>query len=323
MSITLSPAKARYLEQVRDQLSDLPEEEREEIVQDLEAHLAELEDTGIEAELGDAKAFAFEFRSSAGLDKPAQKTTWDAVPRAWNRVVVHAERLGQLVQWPAIRPVWIWTRGWLVISAWALFMNGEPFRRFPIPLMGNSSLPGLTLVITATWLSLWLERRPQTQSRRAGSMTFSFVAGWALVGTLFTPVASYHEVVDDIPYPYYDRLATAEGNSVNNVYAYDLEGNPVEVLLFDSEGRPLLTLPAHVYEEADFNPGAPETEYDSGAVRFERDSFGRIIPNLYPLQLSFYDDYGRLREMPPPSLGLPSVDNEQLATPRTTITGVE
>ena len=176
MSITLSPAKARYLEQVRDQLSDLPEEEREEIVQDLEAHLAELEDTRIEAELGDPEAFAFEFRSSAGLDKPTSKTTWDAVPRAWNRVVVHAERLGQLVHWPAFRPVWVWTRGWLVICAWAFLYDVEGFSRFPIPPIGSSSLGGLTLVIAATWLSLWLEKSPQSRSRRVGSRTFSFVA---------------------------------------------------------------------------------------------------------------------------------------------------
>jgi hypothetical protein len=151
-------------------------------------------------------------------------------------------------------------------------------------------------------------------------MTFSFVAGWALVGTLLTPVAGYHEVVDESPY--FDRLTTAEGNSVNNIYAYDLEGNPVEVLLFDSEGRPLLTLPAYVYEEADFNPGAPEIQYDSGAVRFERDSFGRIIPNLYPLQLSFYDDYGQLSEMPPPSLGFPSLADEE-SMPTSTVGAIE
>ena len=322
MSITLSPAKARYLEQVRDQLSDLPEEERDEIVQDLEAHLAELEDTRIEAELGDPEAFASEFRSSAGLDKPTHRTTWDAVPRAWNRVVTHAERLGQLVHWPTIRPVWIWTRGWLVICAFAQLNTGQIFRRFPVPAIGSSSLTGLILVVMATALSIWLDQRPEVPIRRLGSVTFSFVAGWALVGTLLNPVYMDTGETDD-PFQYFDRLTTAEGNSINNVYAYDMDGNPVEVLLFDSEGRPLLTLPAYVYEEAEFNPGAPEIQYDSGAVRFERDSFGRIIPNLYPLQLSLYDDYGRLREMPPPSLGLPSVDEEQLETPRTTITGVE
>jgi len=321
MNITLSPAKARYLEQVRTHLSDLPEEEREEIVQDLEAHLAELDDGRIEAELGDPAAFAAEFRSSAGLDEPRRQPHWELIPRIWCRVAEHANRLGQLVHWQSIRPVWIWTRGWLVICAWALLVDYEPFSRFPIPSIGGSSAIGLIEVVLATWLSLWLDKSPPSRLRRVGSRTFSFVAGWALVGTLLTPVAGYSEVVNDLPY--FDRLTSAEGNPINNVYAYDMEGNPVEVLLFDSEGRPLLTLPAYVYEEADFNPSAPETQYDSGAVRFERDSFGRIIPNLYPLQLSFYDDYGRLREMPPPSLGLPSVDEEEPATPRTTITGVE
>ena len=319
MSITLSPAKARYLEQVRDQLSDLPEEEREEIVQDLEAHLAELDDGRIEAELGDPVAFAAEFRSSAGLDELTRRTTWDAVLRVWNRIVTDVDRLGELVHWPAIRPVWIWGRGWLVICAWALFNTGEPFRRFPIPLIGNSSLTGLVLVVLATSLSLWLEG-PQTRMRRTGSMTFSFLAGWALVGTLFNPVASHFEVVD--PYPYFDRLTTAEGNSINNVYAYDMDGNPVEVLLFDSEGRPLLTLPIYVYEDAEFSPENATYDFGEGGVRFERDIYGQIIPNLYPLQLSAYDEAGSLNPMPPPSLGFPSLADEE-STPTSTVAAVE
>ena len=320
MNITLSPAKARYLEQVRTHLSDLPEEEREEIVQDLEAHLAELDDGRIEAELGDPEAFAAEFRRSAGLDQPKRQPRWDLIPRTWSRLAEHGNRLGQLVHWQSIRPVWIWTRGWLVVCAWAQLDAGQIFQRFPIPAVGFSSLTGLILVALATALSIWLDRGPGFPFRRRGSMGFSLVAGWALVGTLLNPI--YIEV-EQVEYPYFDRMTTAEGNSVNNVYAYDLEGNPVEVLLFDSEGRPLLTLPAYVYEEADFNPGAPEIQYESGAVRFERDSFGRIIPNLYPLQLSSYDDYGQLSEMPPPSLGFPTLEDDQVVAPNTRITGVE
>lgn len=324
MSITLSPAKARYLEQVRDQLSDLPEEEREEIVQDLEAHLTELDDSQFEAELGDPVAFAAEFRSSAGLDQPTRGSVWDALPRIWNRLEVQAQRLGQITHWSTVRPVWIWTRGWLVICTWALVNTGEIFRRFPIPVIGSSSLTGLILVVLATSLSLWLDKRPQTPIRRFGSMMFSFIAGWSLLATLINPVASSTEFAEIDPY--FDRLTTAQGNPVDNIYAYDLEGNPVEVLLFDSEGRPLLTLPSYVYEEADFNPGAPEIQYDSGAVSFERDSFGRIIPNLYPLQTQGYDDYGQLVPSTPPSLGFGDVGESGQETitdtsaPSTTIT---
>lgn len=308
MSITLSPPKARYLEQVRDQLSDLSVEEREEIIQDLEAHLAELDDDRIEDELGNPVAFAAEFRSSAGLDKPARRPVWDTLPRFWNRLESSAESFGQLVRWPSIRPVWIWTRGWLLICAWALLYTGEPFRRFPLPLIGNSSLTGLILVVLATLVSVWLDKDPQTRPRRVGSMTFSFVAGWALVATLLNPVASHTEV--EVPYPYFDRLTTPEGNPITNIYAYDMEGNPVEVLLFDSEGQPLLTLPSYVYEDAEFSPENANYDFGEGGVLFERDSFGRVIPNLYPLQMSTYDDYGRLTPMPPPSLGFPTINDE-------------
>jgi len=319
MSITLSPAKARYLEQVRDQLSDLPEEEREEIVQDLEAHLAELDDGRIEAELGDPVAFAAEFRSSAGLDEPTPLPRWDAVRRLRDRLDDEAQRLARFTHWSTVRPVWIWGRGWLVICAWALANTGQIFRRFPVPAIGSSSLTGLILVVMATALSIWLDQGPEVPLRRLGSMTFSFIAGWALVGTLLNPIYIDTEEVD---YQYFDRLTTAEGNSVTNIYAYDLEGNPVEVLLFDSEGRPLLTLPTYVYEDAEFSPENATYDFGEGGVRFERDIYGQIIPNLYPLDLSVYDGAGGLNPMPPPSLGFPSLADEE-SVPNSTVAAVE
>ena len=321
MSITLSPKKAHYLERVRSQLSDLPEEEREEIVQDLEAHLTELDDSRIEAELGIPEAFAAEFRSSAGLDEPTLRPTWDALPRVWNRTVAEAQRLSQLVHWPAIRPVWIWTRGWLIISAWALLVDYQQFRRFPIPVIGGSSATGLILVVLATALSWWLEKRPQPRFHRVGSMMFSFIAGWALFGTLVNPIEPHSEmVVSDF---YFDRMTTADGVAIDNIYAYDLEGNPVEVLLFDNEGRALLILPSYVYADAELAPSQP-LDYGNGTVSFQRDGFGRIIPHLYPLQLTVYDDYGRVNPMPPPSLGFPTIDDDdQEVAPSTTITRAE
>jgi hypothetical protein len=121
-----------------------------------------------------------------------------------------------------------------------------------------------------------------------------------------------HQDFED-PALYIDRLTGANGEPVDNIFAYDLEGNPVEVLLFDARGRPLQVLPEHVYEEAEYDPNRQSFDFGYGIVSFERDQFGRVIPNLYPLQLSTYDDYGRLVEMPPPSLGFPSLDDESSA----------
>lgn len=58
-------------------------------------------------------------------------------------------------------------------------------------------------------------------------------------------------------------------------------------------------------QDAESYPQDHEILTDSGAVRFQRDSFGRIVPNLYPLDLLRYNDYGVLTEMAPPSLGFP------------------
>ena len=48
--------------------------------------------------------------------------------------------------------------------------------------------------------------------------------------------------------------------------------------------------------------------WDGGTVTSRRDQFGRIIPNLHPLEPTVYDDYGELPPMAPPSLGLATAD---------------
>jgi hypothetical protein len=185
----------------------------------------------------------------------------------------------------------------------------EGFGRFPIPSIGGSSVTGLLLVVGSTWLSLWLEAGTRQTARAIGSVVLSVSASLALVGMLLNPLPTYAELHEEPTY--IDRLTSPDGDPVENIYAYDMEGDPVEVLLFDQSGRPLLSLPTYVYEEAEFDPSAEVIHYDSGTVSFDRDRFGRIIPNLYPLQLSRFDQFGRLTPTPPPSLGFPSVDAEE------------
>jgi hypothetical protein len=307
MSITLSPSKAAYLARVAEGLADLPAEDREEVVQDLEAHLAELGDEEVEATLGTPEAFVFEFRQSAGLEDGHSVTRPSLVARGRNALERWSSRLGELTHWQSFRPVWLWTRGWLLVSAWSLLYDVEGFSRFPVPSIGGSSLTGLILVISATLLSLWLDAGTQ-HIRLIGSVVFSVAAGWALVGMLLNPLPTYAELHTELDPIFVDRLTGPDGSWVENIYAYTLEGEPIEVLLFDQSGRPLLSLPTQVYEEAEFAPSAEVIFYDSGTVTFDRDRFGRVIPNLYPLQLSTYDEIGRLVPVPPPSLGLPAIE---------------
>ncbi len=310
MSITLSPTKAAYLARVAGGLSDLPAEDREEVMQDLEAHLAELPDDSVERTLGTPDAFVLEFRVSAGLKEPPRSRRLDSWRRLMGRLEVRAERLARALNWTTIRPLWIWTRGWLVVSVFAGLTQDTPFLRFPIPSIEFQSAVGAVLVAAATWFSVWLDKTHRHPARDVGTVLYSLTAVLALLIGILSPISLSKPQHFDESVFYPEQLTAADGMPIENIFAYDLEGNPVEVLLFDHEGRPLLSLPTFVYEEADY-AGVESLDYGNGTVTFPRDQFGRIIPNLYPLALSGYDEYGGLVPTPPPSLGFPSVDDRR------------
>lgn len=310
MSITLSPSKAAYLTRVAEGLSDLAAEDREEVIQDLEAHLAELPDDSVEDTLGKPEAFVAEFRVSAGLDEPHRTGRLDSLRRRIGRLEIRAQRLGQVLNWTTIRPLWVWTRGWLVVSVFAGLTQETPFLRFPIPSIEFQSAVGAVLVAGATWLSVWLDKNHRHPLRDIGTVLYSSTAVLALLIGILSPISLTKPQHFDESITYPQQLTASDGTPIENIYAYDLEGSPVEVLLFDQEGRPLLSLPTYVYDDAEANPTVESLDYGYGTVTFRRDQFGRVIPNLYPLALSTYDDSGRLVPMPPPSLGFPSVEEE-------------
>jgi hypothetical protein len=193
--------------------------------------------------------------------------------------------------------------------------GGTAFQRFPIPVVEGQTAFGLALVATATWLSVWLDGR-QTTPRQAVSFVYSAIAVLFVMVSLVSVVdLSRHVVVE----PFYsDQLIDSEGVPIVNIYAYDLDGNPVEVLLFDQDGSPLLNLPDWAYHEAEQNPGRTgPIDFGDGAVEFRTDEFGRVIPNLYPLDLYSYGVYG-LEPTDPP--GLRSTEPEAVDEQGTIVT---
>lgn len=318
MNTAVSNAKADYLARVASGLADLPEEDREEVIQDLRAHLAEVDEDNIRNTLGTPEEFVAEFRVSAGLDEePGRLSRFSVAPI--RRKLEHAgQRLAELTRWSTLRPVWILTRGWLLVSTFAVLTGGTAFRRFPVPVIENSSMMGLALVLLATWLSLWLDRR-KTPVREGTSFIYSSVVVLFVLMNMVTvtDLSRSHPHGEEVFYP--DQMVGPEGSPIENIHAYDLDGNPVEVLLFDQGGRPLLNLPSWVYGEAERNPGLRPFEYGEGAVEFHADEFGRIIPNLYPLDLYAYGEHG-LEQVHPPALGFPgSADTQAGESPVTTI----
>lgn len=192
MKITLSRIKAEYVEQVRTHLADLPAEDVEEIVQDLEAHLAELDDGDLEAELGTPSQFAREFRVSAGLESEGGYGQLSGLrakaKRPFRRLTAAATRLAGQVRWPSVRPIWIYTRGWLLVGAIGVLYYEEAIRHFPIPSIEYSTLAGLVLTGTATALSVWLDRAPNRGVRRLGTSIYSLIVAIAVVLSIFNPL---------------------------------------------------------------------------------------------------------------------------------------
>lgn len=300
MNTAVSTNRSDYLDRVASGLADLTEEDRTEVIQDLRAHLAELDDDAIETTLGSPEQFVAEFRSSAGLDDQPEKTRRWSLART--RLEARSRKLAELVRWQTWRPLWIWTRGWLVVATYAVLTGGTVFHHFPIPSIDYSTTIGFALVALATWLSVWLDRR-QTGLRQAGSFILSSFALILIAASLVAAreVARTYPIEEDV---YYDQLVGPEGNQITNIYAYDVDGNPVEVLLFDQEGQPILSLPSWVYEEAANFPGP--YDYGGGMVEFPRDDFGRPITNLYPLETLDYSG----APIRPPLFGFPEVGEE-------------
>ncbi len=306
MSLTLSPTKIGFLDRVRSALVDLPAEDLEEVTQDLEAQIAELSDADVETVLGTPQDFVAEFRAIAGLD---HKTTSRiararARVREWETMITRSEGWTRVTRfWSPVRPAWIWLRGWLGVSLFSVFTLGsDAFRAVPLPTVGDSALLGLIVVAAATWLSVVLAR--QRAGTFAGFLSATFTALIALLLMVSLANPTSHAPAETFE-AFAPGLVSEGGEPVRNIYAFDVDGNPVEVLLYDQDGRPLLNLPSYTYEQVEYLPQQDRFPTDYGEVQFQRDDLGRIIPNLYPLVTWEYSQYGELAESQPPRLGFP------------------
>lgn len=238
-----------YLDRVRGLLDDLPEEERAELVQDLAAHLEELEPDRIETEMGTPEAFVAEFRSTAGLDREEAARAGRSVERVRERV--HRLRRHPYVAlvaraWPEMRPVWVGVRGWLAIAVFAVLNgHGTAFTNFPVPRVEDSSVWGVVAVIVATVVSVRIERSA-VQGRRGARVAntglnlvvAALLVGSLVSGVLYTPQGTWRQInereqwlrdtVDEV-LPR-DLIATSpDGTRLDTVLLYDEHGRPFEL----------------------------------------------------------------------------------------------
>ena len=285
-TLTTAPEVTRYLEAVRRHLADLPAEERDGLVEDLEDHLANVaaeHGLPLERRLGEPAAFAAELRASAGLDGATP-----AGGRRWGSARALAGSLAASPTWqrvraflPELHPGWWVLRGYLAVAVLAVMGDGrEALRSFPLPGLGGNAFLGLLALAVAVPASVSLGRSATEAGRRRWlDRTATVLVGLGcLIG-----LGSVQTASSGAWYPVEQHylggagsnyLHDAQGRPITNIYAYDKDGKLLDgVLLYDQVGRPLDDV-SPVTED-----GRPvETHY-------RLDANGAPIRHAYPLDV--------------------------------------
>lgn len=251
MTTTLTRDAADFYAAVCAELADLPDEDRAELLEDVEQHLAEVAAEGEgQHRLGTPEAYAAELRSAAGL--PPKNATGGhlfAAPvrrarRTFARVeTTRAYREARAFA-PELRPAWWVARAYVLVAALALSQNGSLRAVLPVPHVFGSALLGVLAVGAAAVASVRLGRRRAWTGWQRWALAAANTVAVIAALTLMSNVSQ--RAGDRYYYPSYDAVpAVLSGpfGEVTNVYPYDADGRPLEgVYLLDQEGRPLATM---------------------------------------------------------------------------------
>ncbi len=252
-----------YVAAVRAALAGLPEATRDELLEDLPEHLAEVaaDDVGsLVDRLGPPSVYAAELLAGAGYvggfpDPPPKRDQVGELRAAMLRYVRAVDtRTGPLFGHARaseflnlLRPAWWVLRGYLaaMVIASILDDSGQPIGL--LPRIGGSEVVALLLLAAAVFASIWLGRRSAglatgpRYALRAGTAVLVLVAlGGFLNADSSTRGSFYSDVNYDNPYSH-----------VEDVFVYDEQGRLIEgARLFDQNGQPIRLGNAYCYDEA-------------------------------------------------------------------------
>lgn len=242
---------ARYVEAVRAALADLSPKERDDLLEDLPDHLAEVaaEGEGSLAErLGPPAAYAAELRASAGLAPPggqklAERLT-TVVGMVRGRLNSADTKVGPIVGYARaseflrlLRPAWWVLRGYLAAMVFAYAFLGEYDGRGLLPRVSGNVLFGFGFLVLCVLASIWLGRH---------SPGFGRWPRWLVIaGSAVVVLAAFAWLVDvdrdarNSGY-YYEPASSNPYDHINDVYVYDSNGWLLTgVRLFDQDGQPI------------------------------------------------------------------------------------
>jgi len=245
---TIAPQIARFARAVRDALSDLPDEERDELTEGLEADLTEAYAEDLANTLPDPVEYATELRTAAGLPMPAhESTSWTrGIADAWastRRDLASAIRRNpaavHLIDFlDAVRPVWWIVRAWVASWGLAAVFGGEG------GFLPSSGLYWVVLLLFVVVSTQWGRGRWGFRG-----LPVLITVGNVIAAVLVLPVVSIaNDWQRNVEYAYYDdgpgdlTGVYLDGQQVTNIFPYGHDGKLLDdVQLFDQDGNPLST----------------------------------------------------------------------------------
>jgi hypothetical protein len=260
----------QFLTRVREQLADLTQDERDELLDGLEADLSEQLSEGDAAALPDPASYAAELRSAAGL--PARRATRSTKVRArtfgahlvaapdtlrahWLRLTQRndaSRRVWSLLV--AVRPAWWVLRAWIAVT-FLDAMAGDAEYVTLVPSLGVTVL-GPAVLVAAIVLSvlmgqgqLWPGSGPDrplaARLTLAGLNVFAILLPLSFTVPVAQPFVYAGGSYNSGYYAGSHRPGLRIGaDVVRNIYAYDAEGRPLKgVQLIDQLGRPVAVSP--------------------------------------------------------------------------------
>ncbi|HEY7070874.1 MAG TPA: hypothetical protein VH479_12205 [Acidimicrobiales bacterium] len=321
-----------YLAEVRSHLAGLGDDERDDLLDDLTAHVHQVaadDERSLEDALGSPEAFAAELLASAGLTAEMPDPRPGLVTRAQRRLdaavdAIRRQPAGRAVLdfLPELRPAWWVARGWLVVYLLTMAANGTA-DSFPFPEVVGSWVLGAALAFLGAVLSVGLGRRTKPP-RWVWIVNVVAIAAIVIVANDTHPRASDTIYIDNggngVSAQDVDRLRLlaetglqhGDGSPVSNIYAYDANGQPLDrVRLYDQDGRPIEAFPGY---DANGNPLTVAPVFGAD---------GQVVTNAYPQHQSttpLYpgDPAGNIA-VPPPVVGVAPLPAAGTVTTSTTV----
>lgn len=246
---------AEYLQAVQAATRDLPPAQRQELLDDLATHLAEVaaeSSVPLRQRLGPPEQYAAELRAAASGDPESAEVRPSYTQRLrtrWQRLRARLSRLDQrLGPWLGYEriteyarllvPAWWLLRGYLAAML-VVHLLDHSGQLGLLPRLGGSTLAGLAILAGFIVGSVWLAHRTPRWSRwprRVVMLGSTLVVLFGVNGFLdldfqqrYGPPTFYREVVYDNPY-----------QEISDVYVIDEHGQLLtEVTLVDQHGRPI------------------------------------------------------------------------------------